>query len=128
MPKKIKKIISIIGVGGGQPDDGKFHHVFTFFFLNPSLSEAVDGFSVHESQFHAPRKVRLRTGWRGNICEDDQFFRNTGRRKLWAISTTTRSGRCRIVTQLSLISQFFINIPTHLPSRPLLNKSRVTVT
>ena len=25
----------IIGVGG-QPDDGKFHHVFTFFF-NPSL-------------------------------------------------------------------------------------------
>ena len=40
MPKKIKKIISIIGVGGGgQPDDGKFHHVFTFFFLNPSLTE-----------------------------------------------------------------------------------------
>ena len=39
MPKKIKKIISIIGVGGGgQPDDVKFHHVFTFFFLNPSLS------------------------------------------------------------------------------------------
>ena len=34
MPKKIKKMISIIGVGGGrQPDDEKFHHVFTFFFL-----------------------------------------------------------------------------------------------
>ena len=28
---------SIIGGGGeGQPDDGKFHHIFTFF--NPSLS------------------------------------------------------------------------------------------
>ena len=37
MPKIILKIISIIlGVGGGQPDDGKFHHVFTLFF-NPSL-------------------------------------------------------------------------------------------
>ena len=42
MPKKIKKIISIIGVGGrGQPDDGKFHHVFTFFFY-PSLGDLIN--------------------------------------------------------------------------------------
>ena len=28
---------AMFGVGwGGQPDDGKFHHIFTFF--NPSLS------------------------------------------------------------------------------------------
>ena len=36
IPQKIIKKFSIIGGGGGQPDDGKFHHVFTYF-LNPSL-------------------------------------------------------------------------------------------
>ena len=35
MPKKNFTKISIIGGGGGQPDDGKFHHVFTFFLTLP---------------------------------------------------------------------------------------------
>ena len=38
MPKKIKKIISIIGVGGGVNPMMENSIMFLLFFLNPSLS------------------------------------------------------------------------------------------
>ena len=61
MPKKIKKIISIIGVGGGVNPMMENSIMFLLFFLNPSLNNSI-GFAVRP-HFDSLNSSVLRNIW-----------------------------------------------------------------